>query len=75
MLAAGDTFRAAAIEQLTEWGERTRSSVIVQAPGTDPAAVVFDALGLAVSTSLLLIPPAGPIHPRPSWTNLRKCAV
>jgi fused signal recognition particle receptor len=43
MLAAGDTFRAAAVEQLQTWGERNGVSVIAQHPGADPAAVVFDA--------------------------------
>ena len=43
MLAAGDTFRAAAIEQLQAWGERNDVSVIAQRTGADPAAVIFDA--------------------------------
>jgi fused signal recognition particle receptor len=43
MLAAGDTFRAAAIEQLQAWGERNDVSVIAQQTGADPAAVIFDA--------------------------------
>ncbi len=43
MLAAGDTFRAAAIEQLQAWGERNDIPVVAQAPGADPAAVIFDA--------------------------------
>jgi len=43
MLAAGDTFRAAAVEQLQVWGERNDVEVISQQPGADPAAVVFDA--------------------------------
>jgi len=43
MLAAGDTFRAAAVEQLQAWGERNDVPVIAQQPGADPAAVVFDA--------------------------------
>ena len=47
MLAAGDTFRAAAVEQLTVWGERNQIPVISQAAGADPAAVIFDALGAA----------------------------
>ena len=44
VLAAGDTFRAAAIEQLQVWGERAGVEVIAQAPGSDPAAVLFDAM-------------------------------
>jgi fused signal recognition particle receptor len=47
VLAAADTFRAAAIEQLEIWGERTQSPVIRQNPGSDPSAVVFDALNAA----------------------------
>ncbi len=44
VLAAGDTFRAAAIDQLEIWGERAGVEVIAQAPGSDPAAVLFDAM-------------------------------
>jgi fused signal recognition particle receptor len=44
VLAAGDTFRAAAIEQLQIWGQRSGVDVIAQAPGSDPAAVLFDAI-------------------------------
>jgi len=44
VLAAGDTFRAAAIDQLQIWGERAGVDVIAQAPGSDPAAVLFDAI-------------------------------
>lgn len=44
VLAAGDTFRAAAIDQLKIWGERAAVEVIAQAPGSDPAAVLFDAM-------------------------------
>lgn len=47
MLAAGDTFRAGAIEQLEVWGERVGCDVIKQQPGADPAAVIFDALQAA----------------------------
>ncbi len=43
MLAAGDTFRAAAVEQLQAWGKRNNVSVIAQQHGADPAAVIFDA--------------------------------
>lgn len=43
MLAAGDTFRAAAVEQLQVWGERNKVTVIAQKSGADPAAVIFDA--------------------------------
>lgn len=47
MLAAGDTFRAAAVEQLQAWGERNDVSVIAQQSGADPAAVIFDAMDAA----------------------------
>ena len=43
MLAAGDTFRAAAVEQLQVWGERNKVPVVAQHSGADPAAVIFDA--------------------------------
>jgi fused signal recognition particle receptor len=47
LLCAGDTFRAAATEQLEIWGQRTSSEVIKQRPGADPSAVLFDALSAA----------------------------
>jgi fused signal recognition particle receptor len=47
MLAAGDTFRAAAVEQLAAWGERNDVPVVAQQAGADPAAVVFDAFDAA----------------------------
>jgi len=47
LLCAADTFRAAAIEQLEIWGERTGTAVIRQGPGSDPSAVLFDALHAA----------------------------
>ena len=47
LLCAADTFRAAAIEQLEIWGERTDTPVIRQGPGSDPSAVLFDALNAA----------------------------
>jgi fused signal recognition particle receptor len=47
MLAAGDTFRAAAVEQLQVWGERNDVAVIAQQSGADPAAVIFDAMEAA----------------------------
>ncbi len=66
MLAAGDTFRAAAVEQLTVWGERNGVPVIAQAPGADPAAVAHDAYAAAKSrgTDLLLVDTAGRLHNR-----------
>ena len=49
MLAAGDTFRAAAVEQLQAWGERNDVAVIAQQSGADPAAVIYDAMEAAVA--------------------------
>ncbi|MCO4052881.1 MAG: signal recognition particle-docking protein FtsY [Bosea sp.] len=61
MLAAGDTFRAAAIEQLKVWGERTGASVIAREQGSDAAGLAFDALtqAKAAGTDVLLIDTAG----------------
>ncbi len=52
MLAAGDTFRAAAVEQLQVWGERNKVPVISQHAGADPAAVIFDAYEAARSRNI-----------------------
>ena len=52
MLAAGDTFRAAAVEQLRTWGERIKVPVIAQQHGADPAAVIFDAFNAARSRGM-----------------------
>ena len=64
MLAAGDTFRAAAVEQLQAWGERNAVPVISQATGADPAAVVYDALQAARArgVDVLLADTAGRLH-------------
>ena len=64
MLAAGDTFRAAAIDQIKIWGERNDVPVIAQQPGADSAAVVFDALQAATarSTNVLIADTAGRLH-------------
>lgn len=64
MLAAGDTFRAAAIEQLKSWGERLSVPVIAQQHGSDAAAVAFDAYQAAVNRNIdvLLIDTAGRQH-------------
>jgi fused signal recognition particle receptor len=61
MLAAGDTFRAAAIDQLKIWGERTRSPVIARSPGADSAGLAYDALEAARAQAIdvLLIDTAG----------------
>jgi fused signal recognition particle receptor len=64
MLVAGDTFRAAAIEQLQSWGERIGVEVLKQQHGADPSAVVFDALqsAKAKSTDLVILDTAGRLH-------------
>jgi len=64
LLAAADTFRAAAIEQLVAWGQRAGVDVVHQAPGADPAAVVFDALRAATArqADVLLVDTAGRLH-------------
>ena len=64
MLAAGDTFRAAAIDQIRVWGERNQVPVIAQQPGADSAAVVFDALQAATarSANILIADTAGRLH-------------
>ncbi len=69
LLAAADTFRAAAIEQLETWGGRVGVEVIRQAPGSDPAAVVFDAVKAAAARRVdaLVIDTAGRLHTK---TNL-----
>ncbi len=64
LLAAGDTFRAAAIEQLCLWGERLGIEVVRQKQGADPASVVFDALQAARArgTQELIVDTAGRLH-------------
>ncbi len=69
MLAAGDTFRAAAVEQLETWGERNQIPVIAQQTGADSASVVFDALQAATArgADVLIADTAGRLHTK---TNL-----
>jgi fused signal recognition particle receptor len=64
ILAAADTFRAAASDQLRIWAERARAEIVTHAPGADPAAVVFDALdaGVARGADLVIIDTAGRLH-------------
>ena len=64
MLAAGDTFRAAAVEQLQAWGERNRVPVIAQQQGADSASVIFDALEAARARKIdvLIADTAGRLH-------------
>ncbi len=69
LLAAGDTFRAAAVEQLEVWAQRVGVDCIRQGAGADPAAVVFDALSAAESRGIdvVLVDTAGRLHTK---TNL-----
>ena len=69
LLAAADTFRAAAGEQLTLWAQRTGADIVCHAEGSDPAAVVFDSLSAAKSrkTDVLIVDTAGRMHTK---TNL-----
>lgn len=64
LLAAADTFRAAAAEQLSIWGQRTDTRVIKYAEGADPAAVVYDAIDAAkhAGSDILIIDTAGRLH-------------
>ena len=64
LLAAGDTFRAAAVEQLKTWGERNQVAVIAQGSGADSASVIFDALQSARSKDIdvLIADTAGRLH-------------
>jgi fused signal recognition particle receptor len=68
LLCAADTFRAAAIEQLEIWGQRTGTEVIKTKAGGDPAAVLFDALQAAVArkTDYVVVDTAGRLHTKTS---------
>jgi fused signal recognition particle receptor len=68
LLCAADTFRAAAIEQLEIWGQRTGTEVIKTKPGGDPSAVLFDALQSAVAhkTDYVVVDTAGRLHTKTS---------
>ena len=68
LLCAADTFRAAAIEQLEIWAQRTGTEVIKTKPGGDPAAVLFDALQAAVArkTDYVVVDTAGRLHTKTS---------
>lgn len=75
LLVAGDTFRAAAIEQLQVWAERLGVDIVHQRPGSDPAAVVFDGLAAAKSrqADVVLIDTAGRLHTKSNLMDeLRK---
>jgi len=64
LMVAGDTFRAAAVEQLTEWAKRVGCEIVKQAEGGDPAAVVYDGIDAARSrgADVVLIDTAGRLH-------------
>ena len=75
ILAAADTFRAAAIEQLAEWGTRVDCPVIRQEHGSDPGAVVFDAIAAARSrgSDVVIVDTAGRLHTQvPLMEELKK---
>ena len=71
LLCAGDTFRAAAAEQLTIWSERAGVDIIKQHEGADPAAVVYDALAAAKArhTDVVLVDTAGRLHNKANVMN------
>lgn len=64
LLGAGDTFRAAAVDQLTMWAERVGAEIVKAAPGSDPASVAFDACsaGKARGVDVVIIDTAGRLH-------------
>ena len=71
MLAAGDTFRAAAVEQLQVWGERNNVPVIAQHTGADSASVIFDAIqaGQSRGTDIVIADTAGRMHNKDNLMN------
>ena len=77
MLAAGDTFRAAAIEQLQIWGERNNVPVIAQHAGADSAAVAYDAFSAAKARGMdvLIVDTAGRLHTQSNLMNELKKVV
>jgi fused signal recognition particle receptor len=75
VLAAGDTFRAAAVEQLTQWGNRSEVTIISGAEGSDPSSVIFDAVEHAAArgSDLVLADTAGRVHTKSNLMDeLRK---
>jgi fused signal recognition particle receptor len=71
LMGAADTFRAAAIDQLVHWGERSQTPVISHAEGSDPAAVVYDAIHAAIArkADLLILDTAGRLHNKQNLMN------
>ena len=71
MVAAADTFRAAAIDQLAVWCERAHVDLVKQAEGSDPASVVYDAIGYVKNkhADVLIIDTAGRLHNKANLMN------
>ena len=71
LLAAGDTFRAAAAEQLTIWADRSKADIVRHEEGSDPAAVVFDSIAAAKARGkdLIIIDTAGRLHNKTNLMN------
>jgi len=71
LLCAGDTFRAAAAEQLTIWAERSGAEIVKHAEGSDPASVVFDAISAAKArkSDVVIIDTAGRLHNKQNLMN------
>ena len=71
LLCAGDTFRAAAAEQLTIWAERSGCDIVKHGEGSDPAAVVFDGINAAKArgTDVMIVDTAGRLHNKQNLMN------
>lgn len=71
IIAAGDTFRAAAIEQLEEWGNRAGADIVAHSEGADPAAVIFDGIQAAKArkSHVLICDTAGRLHNKKNLMN------
>jgi fused signal recognition particle receptor len=71
LIAAGDTFRAAAIEQLEEWSKRSKVELIAHTEGADPAAVIFDGIAAAKArkSDILICDTAGRLHNKSNLMN------
>ena len=71
LLCAGDTFRAAAAEQLTVWADRTGADIVRHSEGSDPAAVVFDGISAAKSrgSDVIIVDTAGRLHNKSNLMN------
>ena len=62
LLCAGDTFRAAAAEQLTVWAERANADIVKHSEGSDPGAVIYDGIAAATRTDIIICDTAGRLH-------------